>query len=223
LAKASGNLRDATTLAVDTGVRPNSELFSLKWSDVDLTARPESPHGVIHVRQGKSDATRRSVPLTPRAAEVLRRRKKEAEAEPKPKPKPKPKQSDYVFPGDGNSGHIVSLQHPHEDAVRNAKLESFEFYCWRHTGCAVWHGSLQPCPAHGPQFARRGRPLLCPCHRDTCRCWVWEVRGIPDAQRCGRNRSRVSRSKRSHPVGCFVSVPWYTGWYTEWSQQAVTH
>ncbi len=133
MAKASGNLRDATTLAVDTGVRPNSELFSLKWSDVDLTARPESPHGVIHVRQGKSDATRRSVPLTPRAAEVLRRRKKEAEAEPKPKPKPKPKQSDYVFPGDGNSGHIVSLQHPHEDAVRNAKLESFEFYCWRHT------------------------------------------------------------------------------------------
>lgn len=125
LAKASGNLRDATILAVDTGVRPNSELFPLKWVDVDLTARPESPHGVIHVRQGKSDAARRSVPLTPRAAEVLQRRKKEAEAEPMHSP--------YVFPGDGKSGHIVALQHPHEDTVRNAKLEPFEFYCWRHT------------------------------------------------------------------------------------------
>jgi integrase len=125
LAKASGNLRDATTLAVDTGVRPNSELFPLKWSDVDLAVRPESPHGVIHIRQGKSDAARRSVPLTPRAAEVLQRRKKEADAEPTHSP--------YVFPGDGKSGHLVALQHPHEDTVRNTKLEPFEFYCWRHT------------------------------------------------------------------------------------------
>ena len=60
-----------------------------------------------------------------RAAEVLQRRKKEAEAE--------PTHSSYVFPGNGKSGHIVALQHPHEDTVRNAKLEPFEFYCWRHT------------------------------------------------------------------------------------------
>ena len=125
LAHASDNLRDATIIAVDTGMRPNSELFPLKWPDVDLTTRPESPNGVIHVRQGKSDAARRSVPLTPRAAEVLQRRKKEAEAEPKHSP--------YVFPGDGNSGHIVSFQHPHEDAIKDARLEQFEFYCWRHT------------------------------------------------------------------------------------------
>ena len=37
LAKASDNLRDATILAVDTGMRPNSELFPLLWADVDLT------------------------------------------------------------------------------------------------------------------------------------------------------------------------------------------
>jgi len=125
LAKASGNLRDATILAVDTGMRPNSELFPLLWSDVDLTVRPESPHGVIHVRQGKTVSAQRSLPLTPRAADVLQRRKKEAET--------LPKKSAFVFSGAGNSGHIISLQHPHEDAVENAKLESFEFYCWRHT------------------------------------------------------------------------------------------
>jgi integrase len=125
LAKASGNLRDATILAVDTGMRPNSELFPLPWADVDLTVRLESPHGVIHVRQGKTVNAQRSLPLTPRAADVLQRRKKEAEA--------MTKKSAFVFPGAGNSGHIISLQHPHEDAIEDAKLKPFEFYCWRHT------------------------------------------------------------------------------------------
>jgi integrase len=80
---------------------------------------------VVHIRQGKTVNARRSLPLTPRVREVLIRRKKEAEA--------KAKQSAFVFPGAGNAGHIVSLQHPHEDAIGAAKLEPFEFYCWRHT------------------------------------------------------------------------------------------
>ncbi len=125
LAKASTNLRDATILAVDTGMRPNSELFPLRWEDVDLVVRPECPNGVIHVRQGKTVNARRSLPLTPRAAEVLHRRKRDSGT--------KDKKSAFVFPGAGNSGHIISLQHPHEDALEGAKLESFEFYCWRHT------------------------------------------------------------------------------------------
>jgi integrase len=125
LAKASENLRDAAILAVDTGMRPNSELFPLLWADVDLTARAECPHGVVHVRQGKTASAQRSLPLTPRAAEVLQRRKKVGES--------KPERSPFVFPGDGLSGHIVSMQHPHEDAIEDAKLKSFEFYCWRHT------------------------------------------------------------------------------------------
>jgi integrase len=125
LAKASDNLRDATILAVDTGMRPNSELFPLKWADVDLTPRSESPYGVIHVRQGKTDSAQRSLPLTPRGAEALQRRKKASDA--------KPSSSPFVFFGDGLSGHITSLQHPHKAAIEDAKLETFEFYCWRHT------------------------------------------------------------------------------------------
>lgn len=117
LAKASENLRDVTILAVDTGMRPNSELFPLKWADVDLTA------GVIHVRQGKTDSAQRSLPLTPRVAEVLQRRKRATEAKP----------SAFVFPGAGISGHITSVQHPHKAAIEDAGLDSFEFYCWRHT------------------------------------------------------------------------------------------
>jgi integrase len=125
LTGASANLRDATILAVDTGMRPNSELFPLLWTDVDLKVRSESPHGVVHVRQGKTVCAQRSIPLTPRAAEVLHRRKKDAEA--------LLTKSSFVFPGAGNSGHIISLQHPHEDAIVDAKLQPFEFYCWRHT------------------------------------------------------------------------------------------
>ncbi len=125
LAKASENLRDATILAVDTGLRPNSELFPLKWADVDLTGRAECPHGVLHVRQGKTDSAQRSLPLTPRAADVLQRRKSAGEAKPNP--------SAFVFPGAGISGHITSVQHPHKTAIEDSKLESFEFYCWRHT------------------------------------------------------------------------------------------
>jgi integrase len=117
LAKASDNLRDAAILAVDTGLRPNSELFPLKWADVDLTA------GVLHVRQGKTDSAQRSLPLTPRVAEVLQRRKRAAEA----------KDSAFVFAGAGISGHVTSMQHPHKAAIEAAGLDTFEFYCWRHT------------------------------------------------------------------------------------------
>jgi integrase len=59
------------------------------------------------------------------ALSVLQRRKKQAEA--------KPKQSAFVFPGAGNAGHVISFQHPHEKAVKDAELVPFEFYCWRHT------------------------------------------------------------------------------------------
>jgi len=125
LAKASENLRDAAILAADTGMRPNSELFPLRWADVILKASAECPNGAIHVRQGKTDNAQRSLPLTPRAGEGLQRRKSARDAKLNPSP--------FVFAGDGMSGHVISMQHPHEKAIQVAGLKSFEFYCWRHT------------------------------------------------------------------------------------------
>jgi integrase len=125
LRHASANLRDAAIITCDSGLRPE-ELLPLLWANVDLVSRAETPNGVLHVRgEGKSDAAIRSVPLTPRAQDVLQRRWKAAEAG--------MKQSPYVFSGSGKTGHLISVQHPHEQAIKKAKLKPFEFYCWRHT------------------------------------------------------------------------------------------
>jgi len=121
LLHATPNLKDAAILAVDTGLRPNSELFVLEWNDVYLEAIENCPNGYVHVRAGKTANAIRNVPLTARAHKVLLARQ-DANT----------KNSSYVFPG-VKSGHIVSFQHPHKDAITGAGLEPFEFYCWRHT------------------------------------------------------------------------------------------
>ena len=124
---ASGTLRDMAILAVDTGLRPQSELFRLEWANVHLQADRESPYGFIHVAQGKTASAVRNVPLTMRSRMIVEARRAAT------------RQSKYVFPGDGRSGHILSVQHPHEQTIKKttlasgAKLEPFEFYCWRHT------------------------------------------------------------------------------------------
>lgn len=121
LKHASATLQTVTILAVDTGLRPDSELFTMEWRNVALDAKPGAPHGFIHVPAGKTEYARRNVPLTSRSKATLEMRKAANG------------QSRYVFPGDGKSGHLTSIQHPHERAIRDADLESFEFYCWRHT------------------------------------------------------------------------------------------
>jgi integrase len=121
LAASSRTVRDAAILAVDTGLRPNSEIFPLEWSNIQLASTPESPQGFIHVVQGKTDAATRNIPLTPRTREMLLARRDLA------------KGSKYAFPGPGKFGRLVTIQHAHETAIREAGLEPFEFYCWRHT------------------------------------------------------------------------------------------
>jgi integrase len=121
LKHATPNLRDATILAVDTGVRPDSELFLLEWRNVHLEKTTEAPNGYIHVEKGKTKYAVRNVPLTARARAVLDMRASTAG------------DNRYVFPGDGSCGHLVSLQHPHGEAIKDAALVPFEFYCWRHT------------------------------------------------------------------------------------------
>jgi hypothetical protein len=65
LAESSPTVHDIAILAADTGLRPNSELFLVRWDNVHLDACVEGPHGFIHVPSGKTDAARRNVPLNP--------------------------------------------------------------------------------------------------------------------------------------------------------------
>lgn len=69
LAAAGANLRSLTILAVNTGMRPNSELFRLEWPQVQLEASEFMPNGYIRVREGKTQSAERILPLTPRARE----------------------------------------------------------------------------------------------------------------------------------------------------------
>jgi integrase len=121
LAAASRTVCDAAIMAADTGLRPNSELFPLEWSNVQLETTQDAPQGFIHVTQGKTDAATRNMPLTPRTREMLIVRRQLVNG------------SKYVFPGPGKSGHLTTIQHAHEKAIRDAGLQPFEFYCWRHT------------------------------------------------------------------------------------------
>jgi integrase len=131
LSKASRTVSDAATLAVDTGMRPNSELFPLEWSNVHLECTAEAPYGFLHVPQGKTDSAVRNIPLTPRTRETLLARKQLMVG---PKGNKRPcGELRYVFPGDGHSGHLVTVQHAHEKTTSAGGLEPFEFYCWRHT------------------------------------------------------------------------------------------
>jgi integrase len=121
LAAASRTVLDAAIMAADTGLRPNSELFPLEWSNVQLVATQGAPQGFLHVTQGKTEAATRNMPLTPRTREILLARRQLVNG------------SKYVFPGPGMSGHLTTIQHAHEKAIRDAGLHFFQFYCWRHT------------------------------------------------------------------------------------------
>jgi len=121
LASSGPNLKALTVLAVDTGMRPKSELFRLEWPHVYLEPSEMMPNGYIKVKEGKTQSAERVLPLTPRARETLLILRME------------PRRKRWVFPGPGNSGHLVSIQKSHLRAVRKASLERFPFYCWRHT------------------------------------------------------------------------------------------
>jgi integrase len=121
LACSGPNLSALTILAVDTGIRPKSELFRLEWPQVHLEVSEMIPNGYIKVKEGKTRSAERILPLTPRARETLLILRIE------------PRRKRWVFPGPGNSGHIVSIQKSHHKAIRKAGLERFPFYCWRHT------------------------------------------------------------------------------------------
>ena len=121
LAASSTTLRDVAVLAADTGLWPNSEIFLLEWSNIDLQGKPDAPQGFIHVAQGKTDAATRNM--------VIRCPDLPGPGKTYLAPFTRSRLASSISRVRG----VRSIQHAHEKAIRDAGLQPFEFYCWRHT------------------------------------------------------------------------------------------
>jgi hypothetical protein len=184
-------------VACDSGLRPE-ELLPLLWANVDLLSRPETPNGVLHVRgEGKSPAAIRSVPLTPRAQECLQRRWKAVEAGIRKSP--------FVFPGGGKTGHIVSVQHPHEQAIKEGEARIVRVLLLaphvREPLRHGWRGQVRLVQADGPVVADRDGEILHSRPDGARRRRLREVRGVLGARHRRGHRNRLPAVNQRGAVG----------------------
>jgi integrase len=118
LAAAAPHIRALAVLILETGMRSRREALSLLWSDVDFV------NGVIHVRESKTKAGERNIPISDRCnTELLRWRSLVG-----------PKLSSYVFPNMHDpSKPLKDLRRSWAKALKDAGLQYFWLYDLRHT------------------------------------------------------------------------------------------
>jgi len=120
LKAANPTLQDVATIILECGCRPD-EIFRIQAGDVDLSGH------VLKIQSGKTKNARRSVPLTQRAFDVLKRRLSEAKGI-------------YLFPFRKGFGHpdwnrpMTQLWNAHKEALAKSKIRpAFTLYDCRHT------------------------------------------------------------------------------------------
>src|SRR5579863_961128 len=118
LAAAKGYLKVLILLLVDAGLRVGREALPLTWEDVDLTNK------TVYVRESKTEAGVRSVPLTERlSAELLGWRKLGG-----------PSVSEYVFYYEGNPAkHLQAVPKSWKRALKEAGIRYTRIYDLRAT------------------------------------------------------------------------------------------
>jgi len=117
LAVAKGYLKPLILLLVDTGLRVGKEALSIRWNDLNLE------NGLLYVRQSKTKAGIRCLPMTARLkAELIRWKQLVG------------KQSDFVFayPLD-QSKHLLQVPKTWARALKDAKVEPRRIYDLRST------------------------------------------------------------------------------------------
>ncbi len=134
LAAAGVPLAFIATVLADTGMRPEA-CYRLRWEYVTWV---NDRHGTLMVTHGKTAASRRVLPMTPRVRKLLEERWEATE---------KPIEG-WVWPAPTKSGHVepCSLKKQHAKALRLSKIRAFVLYSLRHTfltrlgasGCDVW-------------------------------------------------------------------------------------
>jgi integrase len=115
-------LADVAILILETGVRPG-EAVNLRWPDVYLNPAVHAKFGYISIRKGKSKNAKRNLSLTPRAAEMLQRRKAAA-------------RNEWVFPGGVEDAPILGtyLDRLHDEVRTALELpKDFVIHSLRHT------------------------------------------------------------------------------------------
>lgn len=76
-AKCNDTLRDLLPFLIDTGLRI-SEACDLTWETISLDPKEGALRGWVYVAKGKTKFSRRYVPLTNRAASILKQQKLES-------------------------------------------------------------------------------------------------------------------------------------------------
>jgi integrase len=118
-------LYDVTTVLIECALRPE-EAYRLKWTEIR--------DGAVCISHGKTDAARRTIPLSPRATAILDGRRKAALS------------PEWVFPASTKSGHIdpSTLKKRHAAACKAAEVEHFPLYTFRHTCLTRWSSTMDP-------------------------------------------------------------------------------
>jgi integrase len=134
LSAAPEPLASIATVLVDSGLRPE-ECFRLQWENVWFAS---GRHGALFVPFGKTEAARRTVPLTARARAVLDARWFQA----------KQPEEGWVWPAPTRGGHVEasSIKKQHSKALRLGAVRALVLYSLRHTfltrlgesGCDAW-------------------------------------------------------------------------------------
>jgi integrase len=117
-------LRDAATILLDCGIRPE-ECFRLRWENCQ--------NGSIEITHGKTENARRRIPPSQRAHAILEMRRGQMEGP-------------WILPAPTRSGHIEpsTLQGQHAKACKLAKVEHFPLYTFRHTCLTRWAPFMDP-------------------------------------------------------------------------------
>lgn len=164
LAFSGPNLMALTVLAVDTGMRPKSELFRLEWPQVHLEPSEMMPNGYIKVKEGKTHSAERVPPTdaeSPRNAPYI---KDGAPAEALGLSGAR----QFRAPGQHSEITPQSSQECRLGTVSVLLLASHVRYQMRRER----NGPAYPGQTDGAQLTTNHRKVLHPCDRAAYKLWV---------------------------------------------------